>query len=142
MLKERGILYLAIPDKRSTFDKGREATTLEHLLRDYREGAESSRRRHFEEWVRIVNRVEDDESAEKQIERCMEIDYSIHYHAWTQTEMIELISRLQKDFGFPFELELFMRNRIDSIEECIFILRKIRGDVHLIESHNQRPAGL
>lgn len=123
VLKEGGVLYLAIPDMRSTFDKDREVTTFDHLLLDYREGAENSRRSHFEEWVRVVTGIKDD-AAEKQIERCMEIEYSIHYHAWTQAEMIELVSGLRKQLGFSFELEFLMRNRIDSIEECIFILRK------------------
>ena len=56
----------------------------------------------------------------------MEIEYSIHYHSWTQAEMIEMLSGMRKQLGFPFEIEFLMRNRIDSIEECIFILRKTR----------------
>ena len=39
VLKEGGILYLALPDMRSTFDKDREVSAFDHLLRDYREGA-------------------------------------------------------------------------------------------------------
>ena len=45
-----GILYIAVPDKRFTFDKDRPVTTIEHLLEhaDYR--GDVDRRAHFEEW--------------------------------------------------------------------------------------------
>ena len=118
VLKPGGVLYLAIPDKRNSFDKDRPVTTLEHVIRDYKEGPAWSRREHFEEWTRLVNKVEDDEEAEKQIALNLSIDYSIHYHVWTQAEMLELIVALRKMVSF--ELELCVKNEA----EVIFILRK------------------
>ena len=40
VLKSNGILYMAVPDKRYTFDRDRHVTFLEHLLQDYTEGTE------------------------------------------------------------------------------------------------------
>ena len=118
VLKPTGILYLALPDKRCCFDSDRPVTSLEHVLRDHSEGPEWSRRGHFEEWARLVNKtaVED---VDTEIERLMSIDYSIHYHVWTPLEMLELILALRKLTAF--EIELFFEH--DGVE-VIFILRK------------------
>lgn len=118
VLKAGGVLYLAVPDKRYTFDRDREPTPLEHLRRDHREGPAWSRGMHFEQWVREVNKVQDEAEARAQIAHYMEIDYSIHYHCWTQEGLLELIGALRGEMGF--EVELFLKNG----EECVFILRK------------------
>src|SRR5207244_3598621 len=36
VLRPRGVLYLAVPDARTSFDACRPLTTVEHLLRDHR----------------------------------------------------------------------------------------------------------
>jgi len=118
VLKPGGTLYLAIPDKRNSFDAERPVTTLEHLMRDYHEGPAWSRRQHFEEWTRLVNKVQDDAAAETEIAQNMAIDYSIHYHVWTQSEMLELLVAFRKMVSF--EVELCLKNG----PEVIFILRK------------------
>jgi SAM-dependent methyltransferase len=120
VLKEDGLLYLAAPDKRFTFDVDRPITPLEHILRDFEEGGEWSRRQHFEEWVRDVNKVQGAAEFEKRVDELMGIDYSIHFHAWTQLEMLEFILALNRKLGIRFDVELVFKNG----EECIFILRK------------------
>ena len=118
VLKPAGILYLALPDKRCCFDSDRPVTSLEHVMRDYCEGPEWSRRGHFEEWARLVNKAAA-EDVESEVARLMGIDYSIHYHVWTPFEMLELILSLRKLAAF--EIELCFEN--DGVE-VIFILRK------------------
>ena len=118
VLKPGGVLYLAIPEKRNSFDAARPVTPLEHLMRDYHEGPEWSRRQHFEEWTRLVNKVQDDAAAEREIEQNMAIDYSIHYHVWTQAGMLELVVALRRMVSF--EVDLCLKNG----PEVIFILRK------------------
>jgi predicted SAM-dependent methyltransferase len=120
VLKVDGLLYLAVPDKRFTFDVDRPVTPLEHILRDFEEGGEWSRRQHFEEWVRDVNKVEDKAEFEKRVEELLGIDYSIHFHAWTQLEMLEFVLALDRRLGIRFDVEMLFKNG----EECIFILRK------------------
>jgi len=107
VLKDNGILYLAIPDKRFTFDRDRFSTTFEHIAKDYYDGPEWSRRQHFEEWVVSVNKNNDSAKIREEIARLLRIGYSIHYHVWTSIEMMELFVRLKKDFKLPFEIELF-----------------------------------
>lgn len=47
VLRPEGILYMAVPDKRHTFDRDRPVTPLVHLIRDHREGPEWSRHSHL-----------------------------------------------------------------------------------------------
>lgn len=118
VLRGGGVIYLALPDKRYSFDAERPVTSLDHLLRDFREGPEWSRRGHFEEWARFVNKVERSEEREQLVNKLMAMDYSIHFHVWSQREMVDLVQYLQT--VHPFEIELMLK----SGEENIFILRK------------------
>lgn len=127
VLKPEGILYLGIPDKRYTFDVYRPTTDIDHLLKDYREGAEWSRKQHFLEWAKFptlgyTSESEgiDDPRIEAEATRFMEQDYSIHYHVWTQTEILELLVTLQRTLQFPFDVELFLKNK----DEMVLVLRK------------------
>ncbi len=117
VLKPGGVLYLAVPDKRYTFDRDRPVTPIEHLIRDREEGPAWSKRQHFEEWTRLVNKVMDDAEAEEEITRLTALDYSIHYHVWTQVEFRELVLFMQR--RLRFEVELFLKNG----EEMIVVLR-------------------
>lgn len=118
VLKGGGVLYLAIPDKRFTFDKDRPVTPIDHLIRDFQEGPAWSRRQHFEEWTRLVNKVTDEARIEREVEDLMTKRVPIHFHVWTQAELLDLISRLRRMWAFDVEL-MFKRDN-----ELIFILRK------------------
>ncbi len=118
VLRSEGILYLALPDKRYTFDRQRPLTSLEHLLEDYREGPDSSRWEHFLEWATLVNGVTNQGAAELQAEELMAKNYSIHYHVWSQFEMLELLHLLRQQH--PLDIEIMLRRK----DEVIFIIRK------------------
>jgi len=127
VLKPRGILYLGIPDKRYSFDLNRPLTGIDHLLKDYSDGPEWSRKQHFLEWAKYPALGytseadgQGDPRIEEEAERLMKIDYSIHYHVWTQTEILELLATLQRTLKFGFEVELFLKNK----KEMILVLRK------------------
>jgi SAM-dependent methyltransferase len=123
VLKPRGVLYLAVPDKRFTFDADRPCTTTDHLMRDFTEGPAWSKRQHFEEWSRLVNKRADREVAEE-VRHLIEIDYSIHFHVWGATELLEFLAAVQRIV--PFEIELFLRNG----HESIVVLRRPVPDQH------------
>jgi SAM-dependent methyltransferase len=122
VLKPGGILYLAIPDKRYTFDVDRPVTPIEHLMRDFEEGPDWSRRSHYEEWTRLVKKVSDRARAEREVETLMSTRASIHFHVWTQAEILDLISVLGRRWGVDVEL-MFKRDN-----EVLFILRKPAPD--------------
>jgi predicted SAM-dependent methyltransferase len=118
VLREDGILYITLPDKRYTFDCDRPITPLEHILSDYRDGPGGSRRQHLEEWCRMVRKIEDSDALERAIQQIITSEGHIHYHVWTQTEMLELIITLQR--LFDLEVELVRKY----VGEVILILRK------------------
>ncbi len=127
VLKPGGILYMGVPDKRFTFDQHRAVTSIEHLLKDYHEGPEWSRELHFLDYAKFASlgyttaaEGQDDPRIAAEAHRLMAMDYSIHFHVWTQAEILELLTVLQQQLQFPFDVELFVQNQ----EELIFILKK------------------
>jgi SAM-dependent methyltransferase len=120
VLREGGVLYLAVPDKRFTFDSKRPPTPLVHVLDDYRHGPERSRRGHFEEWARLVDDVPESE-VQARVEVLLARDYSIHFHVWTQTDALELLLAVRRELELPYDLEVAVRNG----HENVFVLRKL-----------------
>jgi predicted SAM-dependent methyltransferase len=112
VLKSGGVLYLAVPDKRFTFDIDRPCTTNEHIVRDFLDGPAWSKRQHFEEWTRLVNK-RDGAEAEQEVAHLLDIDYSIHFHVWNATQLMEFVVGAQR--FVQFELELFLRNGFENL---------------------------
>ena len=123
VLRPQGTLYIAVPDKRFTFDVGRPPTTLDHLIRDYTEGPEWSCESHFREWVEIVCQIRGDAQAEA-VHDLMEKNYSIHFHVWTAATLLEFLVALPTTFGFRFAIEAAVRNG----SETICVLRREAGN--------------
>jgi predicted SAM-dependent methyltransferase len=118
VVKAGGIVYLAVPDKRYTFDIDRSVTKFEHLEKDYAGGPETSKKQHFEEWAEYVNKVKDEKAKKNRVAELMDMDYSIHFHVWTQHEILDFLVKAKKYFSF--EVELFCKNG----HEVIVILSK------------------
>ncbi|MCX6357555.1 MAG: methyltransferase domain-containing protein [Candidatus Aureabacteria bacterium] len=104
VLKGGGVLFLGLPDKRYGIDAARPVTPLTHLQRDYREGPAWSRRQHVEEWVRLVERVGDESEVARTVSRRIAEEYSIHYHVWTQREILELLAAAKGMLDIEFVL--------------------------------------
>lgn len=115
VLKPGGVLFMAVPDKRFTFDVDRPLTPLAHLMRDFGEGPEWSLRSHAEEWVELVER-----GTEERVDALVAGARSIHFHVWTPSTFHELLVYCHDDLAFPFDVELVEPNGI----EFIVILRK------------------
>lgn len=118
VLKPGGVLYMVVPDKRFSFDVDRPCTAIEHIIRDHVEGPASSRRAHFDEWTRLVNKCTDEALAEEQTRHLMNINFSIHFHVWGASELLEFITTWPR--FVQLQLEVFMRNG----PETILVLRR------------------
>jgi SAM-dependent methyltransferase len=121
VLRPGGVLYLANPDPRVTFDELRPLTTIEHLARDHRDGPEASRDEHYAEWARLVERVGEPGVAGRAGE-LRASGYSIHFHVWTPAVFMELVHHCRHEEGIPIELEALVPVR----HEFIAVLRKGR----------------
>ncbi len=120
VLKSDGILYLALPDKRFTFDVGRSVTSYEHLKRDYLDGPDWSDAEHSRDWIKFVGKVNDESEIERRANLIRESRSKIHFHVWTQREFVELLMHLRRDFNFPIEIEALIKNGL----EFVVVLRK------------------
>jgi SAM-dependent methyltransferase len=120
VLKPNGILYMALPDKRFTFDAERRVTSYEHLRRDYLESPGWSDAEHYREWATRVSKSTSESEANRRGSELQAAQANIHFHVWTQREMIELLLNLRRDFRFPIEIEAIMKNS----KELVVVLRK------------------
>jgi SAM-dependent methyltransferase len=125
VLRGDGILFMAIPDKRYTFDIDRAETSMDHFLRDYREGPSWSEDMHYDDFVRKTEWSRDCKTAEdiaKVIRHLKDINFSIHFHVWTHSTMIDFFQLMRHELSFPFEMILSVAPHHGS-NESIFILK-------------------
>ena len=120
VLRKGGVLFLSLPDKRYTFDVDRPVTRFDHLLRDDREGPAVSRRDHYQEFGQMVKGLEG-EALDGWVLEQERHGRDIHFHVWTQAEMLEMIVRLRLEEGVAFDVEAMSKTGI----EAIFVLRKL-----------------
>jgi SAM-dependent methyltransferase len=119
VVRAGGVVYLAIPDKRYTFDVSREVTSIAHVLRDQLDGPQGSREEHYLDWVRNVNHKPETQ-VRAECDVLMKMRYSIHFHVWTLSGFAGLLRYCQRQLRMPFKLELLKPNQF----EVIAILRK------------------
>ena len=128
VLKIGGIVFLAIPDKRLTFDKNRERTSLAHLIRDHLDGPIISRFEHFREWSEFVEphfgRVyTTTEEIKHRARALMNQNYSIHFHVWEPVDLNEMLHYCADEQGIPLVIEY----SLSKDDEVVNVLRK-KGD--------------
>ncbi len=121
VLRPGGVLYMAVPDKRWTFDRKRPVTTLEHLYRDHEQGPEWSYDDHVREYGQLVQGCGEAE-LESYVRELKATGYSIHFHVWTQQAFLELLIDVRRRLDFPFDLEAAALNRPRA--ETIVVLGK------------------
>ena len=97
VVRPGGIVFLTLPDARRTFDARRERTSVEHLLRDHREGPEWSRRAHYEEWAKIIEAVPES-GIESRIEQFVREDARHHFHVWELEDFLNLLRALDLSY--------------------------------------------
>ena len=91
VVKPGGKIYLIVPDKRAIFDRHRVRTTLGHIILDYRR---PSADRDFEHYLDYAIHVHDQRDSASLVEadRLVATDYSIHFHVFIPTDIINLLT--------------------------------------------------
>lgn len=136
VLKHGGILFLSLPEMRHSFDRNREPTSIEHLVRDYEQGPAWSRQMAYREFATLfvangmdkglfpkhagADKLAFEDRVAQELEQA---NYSIHFHAWTMLGMIELFTHLRSYIDIAFEIELIQKN----FDEVVFVFRKVTG---------------
>lgn len=122
-LKPGGVVYLAVPDKRFTFDRQRGSTSLAHLQNDFVDDGCNSREAHYRDFVKysLLKGVASEEDVAVLTRQLIDKNYSIHFHVWTQDEFLHFLQWLKTNHLSQLEIIESRRNR----HEGIFILRKL-----------------
>ena len=122
-LRPGGTVFYAVPDKRYTFDFRRPRTRLSHVIADHEDGGLESRGQHYLEYAQLVYPegvpAPDGALAQAQAAHMEATNYSIHFHVWTQADLLELVLYCQAQFG-SFDVEAVRRNGLENI----VVLRK------------------
>jgi SAM-dependent methyltransferase len=119
VLRPGGALFLALPDRRSTFDSARPPTPIAHVLRDYCGGAAESRRGHYNEWVALVEHL----TGEEAVRRATDLEarrYPIHFHVWSPMEFTALLDAVEPFMPARFDVDFFKANG----PEGVWVLRR------------------
>lgn len=122
VVKQGGILYLAVPDKRHTFDLRRPVTLYAALKSAYVSGQRAGCAELFYEWAHLVYQLPPDK-AKVRAEQLMEEDYSIHYNVWATSDLLSFLLSARHDFQIPFELMAV----VSSENETIVLLERTAG---------------
>jgi len=124
VLAPAGVLLLKIPDKRYTFDIKRERTPLEHLVAEYSNPGSFDKRAHYQDWAEnVLNLPRGSEECEREVERLMAMDYSIHYHTWIKEDIWELIEYTRSGMQLDWKPAMFLGTRFYR-RECAVVLQK------------------
>lgn len=103
-----GVLLLKVPDKRYTFDSRRCRTPLTHLLTEYERPDLFDWRSHYAEFVENVHGRKPVEPELSQAAADLETaKFNIHYHAWIDVDLREIIDYTCKVWRFSWHTVIF-----------------------------------
>lgn len=119
VLKDDGMLFMAIPNKRHTFDVDRPVTPYPHLIEEHGSERDKFLRDHTHEYVRLAEKFEGD--TDIRVNELIASEYRIHYHVWTELGLAEMLANVIRDFKLPFEIQTLIRNN----DEVIVVLQKV-----------------
>ena len=132
VLRPGGILYLALPDQRRTFDRRRALTSVEHLIEEQREHtAEENRRAHYLQWAEAAG----DHDPEARADALMAIPYSIHFHVWRPDTFLDFLSAVRGEFPVALQPIQFAAEEEPEDLEFIVLLAKPDGDEPALPAH-------
>jgi len=122
VVKKGGGIFLALPDKRYTFDIKRPITDFKHIVDDYEKGPSATKLQHFNEWVELVEGINDKAKKKERVHELIEMDYSIHYHVWDYDALCEHFGKAQTYFSNKFEICMIARN----LSENLVYIKKLK----------------
>jgi SAM-dependent methyltransferase len=125
VLAPGGVLLLRVPDKRYTFDKGRDRTPLVHLIREQRDPGQFDLREHYADWVTGVGRLSPKTPEfERTVRDLMLRNYSIHFHVWIDEDIREIVDYTRSEWRLNWDPVVFWGARPYRKETTVMLRRK------------------
>lgn len=119
VLKAGGILYMAVPDKRFTFDVERPVTQYSVLAEARRQHRRADRDAMYTEWAAKVLKAATPD-VDQVARKLLDEKYSIHFNVWALPDLLEFLLKARAEFTLPLTLAWVM----STDNEVILILRK------------------
>jgi len=120
-----GVLLLRVPDKRYTFDKHRVRTPLAHLLGEHHDPASFGLRDHYADFVATVGAKRPGTTEfEETVDDLVRRNYSIHFHAWIDDDIREIVDFTRTTWGLEWDPVVFWRARPYRKETTVLLKRK------------------
>jgi SAM-dependent methyltransferase len=102
VLKDEGIAVIFLPDRTRTFDMERGCPSFEHFRTEY---DLNSREVSDEDLYDYMSKVENYQFRERNVDFVqLHLARSIHVHAWTDIEFVNLLNYMQNHAKFKFEI--------------------------------------
>lgn len=121
VLKQNGLLFYSLPDKRVTFDKSRELTTYEHLKHEFLFGTDAQMQyEHYYDFLTNVSQLEGDE-LNAALEKSMHSSLDTHFHVWDSVTLLEHLKSAIEDK--LIDVDIVAYKQVLDIEAMV-ILRK------------------
>jgi len=118
VLKRGGIFILVVPDRRYTFDRGRRATPIGHVIADSLDGGIGTRKEAYVEHLRHHRPHLSSEEVESEARHMDAEGKDLHYHCWSTDEFREVLDYASGAAPFSVIGHTFVVN------ENIFVLRR------------------
>ena len=133
VLRNDGVMFVTVPSRRANVDHFRPPTALGEFVADHEVGPHTSRHQSYEDWVRHVVRPPAAEF-DTQVADLEARQYSIHFHVFTEFEVMGLLALLRDRYAMACTVEAVVNDR--SLE-ITFVVRK--GDEKPLSSHGRMP---
>ncbi len=130
VLRPGGVLYVALPEPRVSFDRFRDITPIAHFVDEYRNGPDAAREGHFRDWVHNVEAHVagmpklDAAGMAARVRELMELDYSIHFHVFRPDTFLEFLVAACREGDLSLEPLEFIPCYGDDDGEFIFVFAK------------------
>lgn len=95
-----GHVVIVLPDRRHTFDRERDGTPVEHILREHAQGVREIDDLHIREFLAKTGGGLHPTTADLNLHRAR----SIHAHCWTDEEFGDLLWCARADLALPFSV--------------------------------------
>jgi ubiquinone/menaquinone biosynthesis C-methylase UbiE len=117
VLKPGGHLLLVLPEGRTTYDRRRPVTTLEHLMADFARSTPENDSTHFDEIAALHTEHPDREALRKSLEQ-NEMHRMAHHHVFDMTLSVALVrfagfEILGQELEYPCHIIVFARKARD-----------------------------
>ncbi|MEW9535718.1 methyltransferase domain-containing protein [Agrobacterium radiobacter] len=124
VLKQGGVFLLVVPEMTKTWDRRRPPTTLDHLIKDSRDGGYSTHLEAAIEHARYVHpeitgkTIPEDEII-SDAQNLIDSGMDMHMHAWRMVDFREMLDHIANDAKFAVEAAL------SRVNENAFVLRRL-----------------